>query len=80
MLSRCCLQVMSETRNTTTTDPIRIPFRHGILHGTDLGYNNKIVAAKAFAALLAVGDYAAQCLVPPHRLDKDRASKRALSS
>jgi hypothetical protein len=59
------LQVMSETRNTTTTDPIRIPFRHGILHGTDLGYNSKIVAAKAFAALLAVGDYAAQFLAPP---------------
>jgi hypothetical protein len=59
------LRVMSETRNRTTTQPIQVPFRHGILHGTDLGYHNKIVAAKAFAALLAVGDYAAECLAPP---------------
>ena len=30
-----------------------------------VSHRDKIVAAKAFAALLAVGDYAAQCLVPP---------------
>jgi len=58
-------QTMSKTRNTTTTAPISVPFRHGILHGTDLGYNNRVVAAKAWAALLAVGDYAADQLAPP---------------
>ncbi len=56
------LQAMSKARNATTTDAISIPFRHGILHGTDLGYNNRIVAAKAWAALLSVGHYAADYL------------------
>jgi len=59
------LQAMSRARNATTTDSISIPFRHGILHGTDLGYNNRIVAAKAWAALLSVGQYAADYLAPP---------------
>jgi hypothetical protein len=58
------LRVMSETRNTTTSTPIDIPFRHGILHGTDLGYNNRIVAAKAWAALLAIGHYASDYVAP----------------
>jgi hypothetical protein len=59
------LQVLSETRSATRTDPLSIPFRHGILHGTDLGYDNHVVAAKAWAALLAVGHYATDYLAPP---------------
>jgi len=35
-----------------------IPYRNGILHGRDLGYANKIVAAKCWATLFAVGDWA----------------------
>lgn len=59
------LKTMSRSRQGTTTAPIAIPYRHGILHGTDLGYNNRIVAAKAWAALLAVGHYASDYLTPP---------------
>jgi hypothetical protein len=45
-------------RNKTTDGEITIPFRNGILHGRDLGYDNKIVAAKCWAALFAVRDWA----------------------
>jgi hypothetical protein len=42
----------------TTTEPVTIPYRNGILHGMDLGYDNKMVAAKAWAALFAARDWA----------------------
>ena len=42
----------------TRTEEIRIPYRHGIMHGMDLGYNNEHVAAKSWAALFAVRDWA----------------------
>jgi hypothetical protein len=45
-------------RNKTTTDPISMPFRNGILHGRDLGYANPTVAAKLWAAMFAVGEWA----------------------
>jgi hypothetical protein len=45
-------------RNKTRTEQITVPYRNGILHGTDLGYDNKIVAAKTWAALLALRDWA----------------------
>lgn len=47
-----------KSRNSTTIDQIDIPYRHGILHGIDLGYDNKMVAAKSWAALFAVGEWA----------------------
>jgi len=51
-------QVFGRRRMATRTDKITIPYRHGILHGMDLGYNNRIVAAKCWAALFAVRDWA----------------------
>jgi hypothetical protein len=45
-------------RQKLTTEPQGIPYRHGILHGKDLGYDNQMVAAKAWAALFAVRDWA----------------------
>lgn len=51
-------EVLFKTRKTTRTEKITIPYRHGILHGMDLGYANKIVAAKTWAALFAVRDWA----------------------
>lgn len=52
--------VLFKTRKTTRTEIISVPYRHGILHGMDLGYDNKIVAAKTWAALFAVRDWAAK--------------------
>ncbi|MGD2158112.1 MAG: hypothetical protein PVG14_06535 [Anaerolineales bacterium] len=50
--------VFGKTRMMTRSGEIRIPYRHGIVHGMDLGYNNKYVAAKCWATLFAVRDWA----------------------
>ncbi|NQE35727.1 hypothetical protein E5S67_03462 [Microcoleus sp. IPMA8] len=46
------------SRKTTRIEPIDIPYRNGIMHGMDLGYDNKMVAAKTWAALFATHDWA----------------------
>ena len=50
-------RVFGIPRKMTRTEEIRIPYRHGIMHGMDLGYNNEYVAAKCWAALFAVRDW-----------------------
>lgn len=50
--------LLSKGRGRTSEEKITIPYRNGILHGRDLGYDNKIVAAKCWAALFAVKDWA----------------------
>jgi hypothetical protein len=50
--------ILQKGRYKTTTEQITIPYRHGIMHGIDLGYDNKIVAAKTWAALFATRDWA----------------------
>jgi len=50
--------LFNEDRGKTTVDKITTPYRNGILHGMDLGYDNKIVAAKAWAALFSVRAWA----------------------
>ncbi|MBN1881229.1 MAG: hypothetical protein JW885_03565 [Deltaproteobacteria bacterium] len=51
-------RLFQESRTRTTTEQIKIPYRNGILHGRDLGYANKIVAAKTWATLFAIRDWA----------------------
>ncbi|MCI1640292.1 MAG: hypothetical protein LKI42_03330 [Bacteroidales bacterium] len=51
-------QIFSKSRKKTTTEKITIPYRNGILHGKDLGYDNIIVAAKLWSTLFAVGSWA----------------------
>jgi len=53
-------KVFQTGRYSTSSEPITVPYRNGILHGMDLGYDNKIVAAKTWAALFAVRDWALQ--------------------
>lgn len=50
--------IFRKRRCKTTTEPIDIPYRHGILHGRDLGYDNKMVACKTWALLFAVREWA----------------------
>ena len=45
-------------RYKTTSEAISIPYRNGIIHGMDLGYDNKTVAAKTWAGLFATRDWA----------------------
>lgn len=56
-LQQLC-RLFNQTRTKTTTEQISVPYRHGILHGRDLGYANKTVAAKTWAALFAIKDWA----------------------
>lgn len=56
------VQVLSQPRKKTRTEAITLPYRHGILHGRDLNYDNKLVAAKTWAALFATGDWAAKII------------------
>lgn len=51
-------KILSAPRMKTTTEPLSVPYRHGILHGQDLGFDNKLVAAKTWAALFAIRDWA----------------------
>lgn len=50
--------VFNSNRKKTTTEPIDMPYRNGILHGRDLNYANEIVAAKCWATLIAIKDWA----------------------
>lgn len=51
-------QLMRTPRTKRCTEQIDIPFRHGILHGLDLGFANKLVAAKCWGVLFALGEWA----------------------
>ncbi len=51
-------KILTKNRKKTNADPLYLPYRHGILHGRDLGYDNKILAAKCWSLLFAVGDWA----------------------
>ncbi|KAF5430599.1 hypothetical protein C5S36_12680 [Candidatus Methanophagaceae archaeon] len=50
--------IFGKSRKKTTSEEINIPYRNGILHGRDLGYDNRKVAAKTWGALVALGDWA----------------------
>lgn len=52
------VRIFQTGRYKTTVEAITIPYRNGILHGMDLGYDNRIVAAKTWAALFATRDWA----------------------
>lgn len=71
-------EVFGKTRKQTRAEEISIPYRHGIMHGMDLGYDNRIVAAKCWAALFAVRDWAVKAakneLEPPEEQDLEEKS------
>ncbi len=49
--------IFQKSRKKTRTDTIHLPYRHGILHGMDLGYDNQVVAAKCWCSLFIVRDW-----------------------
>jgi hypothetical protein len=50
--------LMTQGRKKTNEEPISIPYRNGILHGRELTFDNRLVAAKTWAALFAARDWA----------------------
>jgi len=51
-------RIFNKTRKKTTDKVITLPYRNGILHGKDLGFDNVFVATKLWATLFALGDWA----------------------
>lgn len=49
--------IFRKGRNKTRDEQISLPYRNGILHGMDLGYDNYIVAAKCWHFLFVVRDW-----------------------
>lgn len=50
--------LFTKSRNKTNEEALTTPYRHGILHGRELAFDNKLVAAKVWAALFATRDWA----------------------
>lgn len=63
--------ILATIRMRTTTDPLTLPYRHGILHGRDLGYDNELVSAKCLRLLLALCSLAS-------KLDSKRLKEEVL--
>lgn len=51
-------KIVTQSRKKTNFEQITIPYRNGILHGRDLSYGNKIVAAKCWNLLFVLKDWA----------------------
>jgi hypothetical protein len=49
--------IFQRGRRKTRTEPITVPYRNGILHGMDLGYDNEVVAAKCWCFLFVIADW-----------------------
>lgn len=45
------------SRTKTSSDPIYLPYRNGILHGRDLNYANQYVSCKCIVLLYAIRDW-----------------------
>ena len=51
--------LFQKSRKKTITEKIEFPYRNGILHGRDLGYDNHEVALKCWVILFAIRDFIA---------------------
>ncbi|MCK5306892.1 MAG: hypothetical protein KAJ66_07155 [Candidatus Omnitrophica bacterium] len=63
-------EIFQRPRNKTRSEPIFLPYRHGILHGRDLSYDNYEVAAKSWCFLFAITDW-----VQSKTTEEDRKTK-----
>lgn len=52
------VKIIGLGRKKTNEESISIPYRNGILHGRELAFDNKVVAAKCWAMLFAIRDWA----------------------
>lgn len=51
----------TKRRTKTSADPLDFPYRHGILHGRELAYDNELVSTKCFFMLFALRPWALKC-------------------
>lgn len=50
-------QMFSKSRKKINNEKIIIPYRNGILHGTDINYGNEFVSCKCVSLLFAIYDF-----------------------
>jgi hypothetical protein len=62
------IRLIRAPRSRTTGDLISLPYRHGILHGRDSGYGNRIACAKAWHLFQALVDWAQEKAEEPERI------------
>lgn len=67
------LKVINSSMKGPNEELITIPYRHGILHGTRLNYDNKVVSTKALLLLAAVVEWINDTKPP----SKDLAKKQS---
>lgn len=48
------ISYIAKTRRKLSTDQLSMPYRNGIMHGLDVGYNNRLTAVKAWALLFTL--------------------------
>lgn len=51
-------KIVNQSRKSTNSEQITIPYRNGILHGRDINYGNKILASKCWNILFALEEWA----------------------
>lgn len=85
-------KILTKKRNKTNDDTLELPYRNGILHGRDLGYDNELLAAKCLHLLFSVGDWARSLKNEPkekiklsmgersNQIDRNERAKKAISS
>ena len=71
--------IFQKSRRKTRTEEISLPYRNGILHGMDLGYDNEMVAAKCWCFLFVVADWIVAKKSEEARLAKFEEDGRAPS-
>lgn len=64
--------LFSESRNKTNDEVITLPYRNGILHGRELAFDNKLVAAKVWATLFAIKDWSVAFSNKPNENEKEK--------
>lgn len=62
--------IYNTSRKKTTIEEIRLPYRNGILHGRDLNFGNKFVAAKCLVLLLAISEWISDKKSEVNRIEK----------
>lgn len=71
------IRLIRAPRPRTSGDAVSVPYRHGILHGRDSGYGNRIACAKAWHLFQALVDWAQEKAEEPGRIasQKEKAAQ-----
>lgn len=65
------IRAVTRTRRKSTAEPVPLPYRHGILHGQDLGYADRVTCAKGWMLFVALVDWAIDKQSESERRKKD---------